>query len=178
MKDAVISEASPRTLVLVFDRGEEVIGVLTRYAKRNGLSACHFTGIGGLSEAVVGFFDWEKKDYLRIPIRDQVELLSLAGDIALKDGEPVVHAHAVLGKRDGTAHGGHLLSGKVRPTLELVLVETPGSLARVPDPESGLALIRPGLEKSADPSGASPEAPRRRAGRTSVESMPRRRKAQ
>lgn len=66
------------------------------------------------------------------------------GDIAVEDGKKKVHAHVVLGRRDGSAWGGHLLAAKVRPTLEVVLTESPSYLRRVHDPESGLALIRIG----------------------------------
>ncbi|HUF81888.1 MAG TPA: DUF296 domain-containing protein [Burkholderiales bacterium] len=60
------------------------------------------------------------------------------------ENEKKVHAHVVLGRRDGSACGGHLLSAKVRPTLEVILTESPGYLKRVHDPKSGLALIRIG----------------------------------
>lgn len=52
-----------------------------------------------------------------------------------------MHAHVVVGKSDGSAHGGHLLEAYVRPTLEVVLVESPAHLRRRPDRDSGLALI-------------------------------------
>ncbi|MGH7696413.1 MAG: PPC domain-containing DNA-binding protein, partial [Gemmatimonadaceae bacterium] len=68
-------------------------------------------------------------------------VLSLVGDIALSDGKPSVHAHVTLGKADGSAHGGHLLSAHVRPTLEVVLAESPRHLRRTPNAESGLPLI-------------------------------------
>jgi hypothetical protein len=71
-----------------------------------------------------------------------VELLSLIGDVALAEGKPQVHAHLVVGRRDGTAHGGHLLKAVVRPTCELILTENPQHLEKRFDPESGLALIR------------------------------------
>jgi len=74
-------------------------------------------------------------------VREQVEVLSLIGDVALDGGQPKIHAHVVVGKRDGSAHGGHLLTARVRPTLEVMLVESPARLARVYDPDSGLALI-------------------------------------
>ncbi|MGB6678197.1 MAG: DUF296 domain-containing protein, partial [Terriglobales bacterium] len=73
---------------------------------------------------------------------EQVELLSLIGDIALKDGEPQVHAHVVVGRCDGTAHGGHLLEARVRPTCELILTESPSRLQKKFDPETGIALIQ------------------------------------
>jgi predicted DNA-binding protein with PD1-like motif len=79
---------------------------------------------------------------LRIPIREQVEVLALVGDVAMAKEQPKIHAHVVVGKRDATAHGGHLLEARVRPTLEVVLIESPATLARHHDAESGLALIR------------------------------------
>ena len=79
------------------------------FAKREHLSAASFTGIGAFSDVKLGFFDRVRKDYEPIPIAEQVEVLTLAGDIAMKDGEPQVHAHVVVGKADGTAWGGHLL---------------------------------------------------------------------
>jgi predicted DNA-binding protein with PD1-like motif len=92
---------------------------------------------------MLAYFDWEKKDYLKNPVREQVEVVSLIGDVALApDGTPKVHTHAVLGRRDGTALGGHLLEAHVRPTLEVTLTETPRHLHRRHDPQSGLALIR------------------------------------
>jgi uncharacterized protein len=100
-----------------------------------------------------------------VTLDEQVELLSLIGDVALKDGEPVVHAHAVIGKKDGTAHGDHLLNVRIRPTCEVVLTEPwssrrassrvqgqftttvnstsgPDHLQKFIDPQSGLALIK------------------------------------
>ncbi len=62
--------------------------------------------------------------------------------MALKDGEPQVHAHVVVGRRDATTLGGHLVEAHVRPTLEVILVESPAHLRKQIDPESGLALIR------------------------------------
>jgi uncharacterized protein len=71
-----------------------------------------------------------------------VELLSLIGDIALRDGEPQVHAHVVVGRSDGNAHGGHLLEARARSTCELILTESPIHLQKKLDPESGIALIQ------------------------------------
>jgi predicted DNA-binding protein with PD1-like motif len=141
MRAKLIHEHGERTFVLVFDTGDEVVAGLTAFAKQHDLAASHFTGIGAFSSVVVGYFEWERRDYNHIPIAEQVEVLSLVGDIALADGDPKVHAHVVVGKSDGTAHGGHLLEGHVRPTLEVMLVESPAHLQRRPDPDSGLALI-------------------------------------
>ncbi len=127
--------------VLVFETGDEAVSELTNFAKKNGIGAGHFTAIGAFSDVVLGYFDWQRKDYLKIPVEEQVEALSLIGDIALDGSDPKIHAHVVIGKRDGSAMGGHLLEAHVRPTLELVLERSPESLHRKFDPASGLALI-------------------------------------
>lgn len=143
MRAKVLNRQGERTVALVFETGEDPVAGLERYAAEQGLDASRFTAIGAFSEAVLGYFDWEKKDYERIEVREQVEVLALTGDIALQEGKPRIHAHVVLGRRDGSARGGHLLQAKVRPTLELVLTESPTYLRRQFDPASGLALIRP-----------------------------------
>ena len=143
MRAKVLNDHDERTVALIFETGEDPVAGLNRYAADNKLGACRFTAIGAFSEAVLGYFDWEKKDYERIPVKDQVEVLALVGDIASQDGKPKIHAHVVLGQRDGSARGGHLLEARVRPTLEVIVTESPAHLNRVYDPASGLALIRP-----------------------------------
>jgi predicted DNA-binding protein with PD1-like motif len=142
MRTKVLGEGESRTLALVFERDDEVVSTLERFAQERAIDAAHFTAIGAFSGATLGYFSWEEKRYLKIPVDEQVEVLTLAGDIALQDGKRKVHAHAVLGRRDGSTVGGHLLQASVRPTLELMLTESPAHLRRAHDPETGLALIR------------------------------------
>lgn len=134
----------PKTFVLVFKAGDELADGLLQFAKQQKLSAASFKAVGALSSVRLGWFSWDNKRYEpSVTLDEQVELLSLIGDVALKDGESVVHAHAVVGKKDGTTHGGHLLKALIRPTCEVVLTESPSHLQKFVDPESGLALIKP-----------------------------------
>jgi predicted DNA-binding protein with PD1-like motif len=130
-----------KTFAVVFNTGDEVVTGLLAFAKEKRLAGSHFTAIGAFSDITFGFFDLDKKDYQRLQVNEQVEVLSLIGDIALSEGEPKVHAHVVVGKSDGTAHGGHLIEAHVRPTLEVIVVESPKHLVRKTDDETGLALI-------------------------------------
>ncbi|MCA1607546.1 MAG: DNA-binding protein, partial [Acidobacteria bacterium] len=129
-----------KTFAIVFDKGDEVASGLLAFAKDNNLSASHFTAIGAFESVMLGFFERERKDYKKITIDEQVEVLSLVGDIALEGDDPKVHARVVFGKADGTAHGGHLLEARVWPTLDVILVESPEHLQRKMDKETGLAL--------------------------------------
>jgi uncharacterized protein len=144
MKAALLHEHEGlRTFAAVLATGDEVMAALVAFATERQLKATQFTAIGAFSRVVVAYFDWTTKEYRHIPIDEQVEVLSMVGDISLEDGKPKVHAHIVVGKRDATAHGGHLIEGHVRPTLEIVLTEAPRHLQRRHDPVSGLALIDP-----------------------------------
>ena len=143
MKSKLLNNDNERVFALIYDIGDEVIAELKAFAKEHKPRSAHFTAIGAFSDVTLAYFDWESKKYKDIPVKEQVEVLTLAGDIAWKgDGEPEVHAHVVVGRSDGSTRGGHLKSAHVRPTLELVLVEYPKHLERKHDPESGLALIR------------------------------------
>lgn len=130
-----------RTFAIIFDTDDEVIAGMQEFAEQRGLFGSHFTAIGAFSSAVLAYFDWESREYQRIPVQEQVEVLSLIGDIADSDGKPKIHAHVVVGKRDGTAHGGHLLEARVRPTLEVIVTESPMHLRRKMNQQAGLPLI-------------------------------------
>lgn len=136
---------SPKTFILVFETGDELAGGLQHFAKDQHLSAASFTAIGALSSVHLGWFSWDSKKYERsVTLDEQIELLSLIRDAALKDGEPVVHANVVVGAKDGTAPCGHLLEVHMQPTCEVVITESSvTTLQKVVDPESGLALIKP-----------------------------------
>jgi predicted DNA-binding protein with PD1-like motif len=143
MKSKLIHETGDqRTFAVIFDIGDEVSAGLIAVARAHRLNASHFTAIGAFERAVLGYFDWREKTYERIGVGEQVEVLSMVGSIVGEDGEPKIHAHVVVGKRDGTAHGGHLLEAYVRPTLEVVVVESPEHLRRTHDEATGLALIQ------------------------------------
>lgn len=141
MKAKLIHSGKQKTYALIFEKDDEVVAGLTSFAKQQGLGASHFTAIGAFSDVTLGYFNREKKDYDKIPVKEQVEALSVMGDVALNKGEPKIHAHVVVGKRDGSTLGGHLVRAHVWPTLEVVLTESPRHLRRKTDEETGLALI-------------------------------------
>jgi predicted DNA-binding protein with PD1-like motif len=135
-------QSGQRTFALVFRSDEEVLKELLPWARDMGLSSASFTGIGAFRSVTLGYFDVALNEYAQMVVDEQVEVLTLAGNVVLaEDGNPKVHAHVVIGKRDGTAHGGHLLGAVVRPTLELMLVENPPHLRRRVDAATGLPLL-------------------------------------
>ena len=142
MKSKLLHDQSGlKTFALIFDKNEEAKESLLRFATENELRGAQVTAISAFSDVMLGFFDREKKSYQEIPIKEQVEVLSFVGNIVEKDGKRMLHAHVVIGKPDGTAHGGHFLNGRVWPTLEMIVSEMPVHLRRVRDEETGLPLI-------------------------------------
>ena len=174
MKAKLLSaEGGRKVFAVVFDKGDEVAGGLARFAEHRGLGASQITGIGAFSGATLGYFDRDAKEYVKIPIREQVEVLSLLGDIAESAGKPALHAHLVVGRRDGTTMGGHLLEGHVWPTLEVIVTETPAHLRKKHDPETGLALISIADPLPApDPAAPPPEIGADEVAEASWESFP------
>jgi uncharacterized protein len=98
----------PRTAI-------DLVDELNRLARSQQFGASSFKAIGALSYVRLGWFNWETRQYdISIELAEQVELLLLIGDIALKGNSPQVHAHATVARRDGSAYGGHLLKAIVR----------------------------------------------------------------
>jgi uncharacterized protein len=141
MKAKVVEDADVVTYVVVCDPGDEAVSALTQFARSERLEAAQVTAVGAFSGATVGWFDRAARDYRRIPVDEQCELLSLIGDVAEGQDGPILHVHAVLGLSDGTTRGGHLLEGRVFPTLEAIVTETPARLRKVLRPDIGIALI-------------------------------------
>jgi predicted DNA-binding protein with PD1-like motif len=141
MKYLRLGSGQGQTFVLVFDTGDEVVGEIKRFAQAEDVRAARLTGIGGFSQAELGYYRREILSYESIPITEQVELLSLIGNITVKDSEPLLHAHAVVGHRGGGTSGGHLIAATVWPTLELFVEVYSTELVKRQRPELGIATI-------------------------------------
>lgn len=139
----LLSDGDAKTYLLVFRTGQEVMKGLLAFARKHKLTASYLTGLGAISDAVIGYFDPQTKTYLRIHEKGQAEVLPLTGNLALEDNEPFFHVHVALGRRDGSARGGHLFEAMVRPTVELVLTVYTKPVRRKIDPETGLPLLDP-----------------------------------
>jgi uncharacterized protein len=141
VKAKVVGDADVVTYVVVCDPGDEAVSALTQFARSEQLEAAQITAVGAFEHATVGWFDRAAKDYRRIGVNEQCEVLSLLGDVASGEDGPILHVHVVLGLADGTTRGGHLLEGRVFPTLEVIVTETPAQLRKVLRPDIGVALI-------------------------------------
>jgi predicted DNA-binding protein with PD1-like motif len=151
MRTELLNKEGQKTYAIVFDKGDEVIAGLQAFADAHDDATYSFAGIGAFGDATLGYFDRDRKDYEKIPLGEQVEVLSLVGNISRAGDKPKIHAHVVVGKSDGTAWGGHILAAHVWPTLELIVTEAPAHLQRTTDSETGLALIDIRASRAASP---------------------------
>ncbi len=131
---------------VIFYQGDEAFSGLLEFAEKYQVTSAHFTAIGALSGATLGWFDPQRKMYKKIPIVGQHEVIGMSGDIALYQGKPVVHAHMVVGNSDGTTRGGHVLDAYVSPTLEVMVTVDPITMQKRFDPATDLTLIDPALK--------------------------------
>ena len=135
-----------KNYVIVLAKGDEVMSGLTDFARENKVTSASFTAIGAFSRATVAWFDDSRKEFKLIPIKQQVELVSMIGDITLVNDKPAVHTHVSVASSDGTVRGGHVISAFVFPTLELFMTVYPTPLHKQPDEATGLELIDPSLK--------------------------------
>jgi uncharacterized protein len=128
---------------VIFYKGDEALSGLTDFALEYKVYDAHFTAIGALCSATLAWLDLPHKIYHAIPVQEQVEVVSLIGDIATYQGKPVVHMHAVLARKDGSTVGGHVFEANVNPTLEVFVTANTIPLMKKSDEESGMKLIDP-----------------------------------
>jgi hypothetical protein len=143
MKVQLIRDGDTKTYAVIFYSGDEAFSGLMRFAEEYHVTSGHFTAVGALRGATLGWFDPQKKMFRKIPINEQVEVASMVGNFALYEGKPALHTHMVVARRDGTTTGGHIIEANVSPTLEVFVTVDPTPLERAPNPETGLTVIAP-----------------------------------
>jgi predicted DNA-binding protein with PD1-like motif len=144
MKVQLLNEGEPtKQYAVIFYQGDEAFSGLLEFAQKYHVSSAHFTAIGAVNGATLGWFDPQRKMYKKIPIAGQHEVIGMSGDIALYQGKPVVHTHMLVGASDGTTRGGHVLAAYVSPTLEVMVTVDPATMQKRFDPDTDLTLIDP-----------------------------------
>ena len=137
----LINADPPVTYAIALQTGNDAVKCLSDFVREQEIEAASITAISAFCRALLGYFEWQSKQYKKIPVEEQVEVLSLLGDVAVSEGKPTLHIHAVLGKSDSSVAGGHLLSSEVRRTREVIITQSPSYLRKAKDPETGFALL-------------------------------------
>ena len=147
MKVRLLAEnGGVKNYAIVLAKGDEVMSGLTDFAKQYKITAASFTAIGAFSHTTVAWFDDSRKEFKLNPIKQQVELVSMIGNITLVNDQPAVHTHVAVASSDGTVRGGHVINAFVFPTLEVFMTAYPTPLHKEPDEATGLNLIDPSVK--------------------------------
>jgi len=127
--------------VIKIERGEEVIATLTEFCRNEGIRNAHFSGIGAVQGLSCGYYALDEKKYYFTQYDELVEVVSLTGNVALKEGEPFLHMHGVFTDTTNIAFGGHIEKMSVGVVLEIVLEVLPSTIERNYDEGIGLYLL-------------------------------------
>jgi uncharacterized protein len=125
---------------VVLQRGDELLECLKQVAHETGLRSGFFSGLGAVCDVQIAYWDMSRREYLRTELEGDQEIGSLTGNIAQLDGQPFVHAHAVLSGHDFLARTGHVMRARVSATVEIFVHDFGGAIHRGMDPGIGLNL--------------------------------------
>ncbi|MCK8826450.1 DNA-binding protein [Natroniella acetigena] len=123
------------------ETGDDLLEKLTEIVKEKEITAGKVIALGAVKEAIISFYDQDKQEYEAEKLDESLEIVSLTGNISLKDGAPIIHAHIALGDEDGQLYGGHLEKGTTVFACEFIIEEYEGeAFTRGLDQQTGLPL--------------------------------------
>jgi len=123
-------------------KGDDLLPALEQFCREKNITLGEVRALGAVTRARVGFYNQEERKYYFLDLEQPLEILALVGNVSLKDGKPMVHAHVTLADAAGRAYGGHLAAGTPVFACEFAIHEYQAdqTLARQNDPETGLML--------------------------------------
>ncbi len=129
------------TIMGKLSHGADLLDELTTVCKDNNIRLGRVWAIGAVQKARLGYYHQDTKKYSYFEIDKHLEITPLVGNISIRDGEPMVHAHVTLSADDGTTYGGHLAPGTIVFACEFVLDILDGAeYIRTHDETTGLQL--------------------------------------
>lgn len=137
------SRKTEKGYIIKLVRGEELITTLTAFCDERGIQAAVFQGIGAIERVQIGYYDLNTREYFFKQEEGIFEVASMQGNVALVDGKPFIHAHAVLSRCDETLSciGAHIKEAYVAVTLEIFLTPLDTSISRTLNDDVGLKLL-------------------------------------
>jgi uncharacterized protein len=121
--------------------GDEVHTALRDLARRERLPSAVLSGIGAVNDVVLALFDPASRRYLETRLQEDLEVVSMSGNLSWVGEEPMTHLHGVVSRADCSTAAGHFVRATVSVTLEVTLVVGERRIERRPDPEFGLNLL-------------------------------------
>ena len=127
-------------IVRIF-KGEKIFEALLEFCEKENIEGAYFHGLGAVSEAEFGYYDLSKKEYVLTKYSDMMEVVSMTGNVALFDGKPMLHIHAVFSDTENRTLGGHVKEATVGVTIEVHITDCKERFERMYDEKIGLNLL-------------------------------------
>jgi len=123
-------------------KGADLLGALEEQCRLHNITLGEVWAIGAVTKARIGYYKQDIQKYMFLDLNRPMEILTLIGNVSLKDGQPMVHAHVSLSDEAGRAYGGHLAAGAPVFACEFVIQECKSEkvFQRALDEETGLFL--------------------------------------
>ncbi|MBA7703846.1 hypothetical protein ES703_112643 [subsurface metagenome] len=139
---AIYNEVQPRRIFIgKLKHGSDLLEELTSVCEHNGIRLGRVEALGAVKKARLCFYNQQARKYDFFEIEEHLEITGLIGNISMRDGKPVVHAHMTLSDAHSRAYGGHLAQGTVVFACEFIIEVYKGpQLRRAYDEETGLPL--------------------------------------
>ena len=128
-------------VLVVLEPGEKIMESLKRVVEEKDIRSGFLHGIGAGKDFTLGYYDLEKRDYVKKEFPEEYEITSLMGNVGVLDEKPILHIHITLSDNQFRAFGGHLFEGTITGTLEVFIFRDSGKIVRKMYPERNLALI-------------------------------------
>jgi uncharacterized protein len=138
----MFSKLGPGRFMIRLEKGDDILASIRGFAAAKKIGAALFEGIGSLNTARLGHYDFTTKNYKYEVFSEDLEILTLSGNVSTMDKLPLPHAHVTLGKRDFSVIGGHLDEGSKANMVEIGLSSLPGKLLKAKDEDVGLNLLQ------------------------------------
>jgi hypothetical protein len=121
--------------------GADLLEEITRICVDRDIHLGWVEALGAVKKARLGYYNQKEREYHFYELDQMLEITNLVGNVSIKDGVPIVHAHVTFSDKDGHAYGGHLAPGTIVFACEIVIQVLDGpKFERVFDQETGLPL--------------------------------------
>lgn len=137
----IIAHQENNTYILNIERGEELISTLRDFLEKENIKAGYLTGLGAAGSLDIAYYNLATKKFERHTIKEDVEILSLTGNIAMLKDETIIHMHGTFGRKDLSVFGGHLFALHISGACEIHLTKLSGEMTRAYDEATGLNLL-------------------------------------
>lgn len=127
--------------VVKLEIGDEIVESLTELCKKENITAGTIQGLGAVDEIDIGYYSMQDKVYHTATYNKQLEMITLNGNISVKESLPYLHLHGAFSDEKYTMVAGHLNKVRISITAEIFVTVLNGIVTRTVSKETGLNVF-------------------------------------